>query len=126
MRLRNEIGLYEGVDSHADEGEADYRNDDYAYDLDALEPGAAVPADGLEHAPESVGEVEPQGGEPEDVYHENPPVSEGLHKQRVGVVDIGADSGELGELHLRPEMEQVEAEHSENHYSEHEHVARRP
>ena len=69
--------MKEGIDGNGDECEADDGSHDDADDLDSLEPGRTVPADGLEHAPEAVCEVEPQCHEPDDVEGYYPPFSEG-------------------------------------------------
>ena len=64
IRLSYEIGLDEGVHCNSDEHQADKAYYDDTDDLHSLEPGLSVPAYSLEHAPEAVGKVEPDGCEP--------------------------------------------------------------
>ena len=69
----------------SNEHEADDAGHDDADHLHSLEPGLAIPADGLEHAPETVEEVEPYSSEPSDVDDENYRAAEGLGKEKVKV-----------------------------------------
>ena len=122
IRLGDEVGLDEGVDRGGDEEEDDEGRDDDADDLEPLEPGLSAPADGLEHAPETVHEVKPDRPEPDDVEDEDPPMSESDVQQEVGIVLIVADAEHLGQLHLGPEMGEVEADEAENDDTEYEHI----
>ena len=121
--LGNECRLDERVDADQGEEDADEGGEDDTDHLDALEPGRAVPADSLEHAPEAVGEVEPDGKEPAEIESEDPPVSEHGREEKVGIVLEIADAEEFGKLHLGPEVEEMEADETEDYDSEHEHVA---
>ena len=52
-------------------------------DLESLLPNLVAPSDGLECAPESVSEVEPESCEPSDVDDHHPYASECLLKEEV-------------------------------------------
>ena len=124
--LSDEIGLDESIDSDACEEHADDADHDYTDILDALEPGGAVPAHSLEHAPESVYEVEPDGGEPDEVDHEHPPLAEYGSEEEVRIILESADVQEFWHLHLGPEVEEMEEDGTQDDDSEHEHIACRP
>lgn len=66
----------ECVHSHRCEDYPDKCSDDDADDLESLHPSLVVPAHCLEHTPESVAEVEPDGAEPYDVDEEYPDAAE--------------------------------------------------
>ena len=116
------VGLKEGVDRNADHGAYDEGRDDDADDLGALEPDLAAPADCLEHAPETVTEVEPQENEPDYVEEANPPGAERGVQEEIGIVLKDADAEHLGELHLGPEVAQMVAYEAEDDDAEDEHV----
>ena len=83
-----------------------------------------VPTNRLEHAPETVAQVEPDGHEPEDVDHQDPPSSKRGGQQ---VIRIGGDAaGEFLQLHLGPEMGQMEEQDTEDNDTQDEHVRRGP
>ena len=126
LRLGDKVGLDESVDRSGDEKEADDAGDDHADHLKALEPGLSAPADGLEHAPETVGQVQADRHEPDDVEDEDPPLAEGDVQQEIGIVLEIADAEHLGQLHLGPEMGQVEADETDDDDTEDEHVLGRP
>ena len=119
-RRGEEIAFDKGVDGNRNEQEDDDGADEYADDFQPLEPYRIVPSDGLEHRPETVVEMQPEGYEPDYVEHYHPPVAECGDKERVRV--FGLTSGELFQLHLRPEMGQVEREQSEDENAEDEHI----
>ena len=121
--LSDEIGLDESIDSDACEEHADDADHDYTDILDALEPGGAVPAHSLEHAPESVYEMEPDGCEPEEVDDKHPPVAEYGGEKKVRIILESADVQKLRHLHLCPEVEEVEEDSTQDHDSEDKHVA---
>ena len=122
----DEIRVDERVHGNDCEHEADDGNDYDADYLDPLEPGLAVPADGLEHTPESVGEVEPYGREPYEVEREAPPVAEVAVEEDIRVILVVADSEQLGKLHMGPELGEVEGDEAYDDKSEYEHVAGGP
>ena len=124
--LGDEIRLDEGVDRGDDEHQADQGNEDQADDLHALEPGLAVPAHGLEHAPETVYHVHPEGREPDQVDDNDPPAAEGNLQQQIGIILEVAYAEHLRQLHLGPEMGQVEGDQAQDHDAQHEHVLGRP
>ena len=126
LRLGDEVGLDEGVDRGCDEKDDDEAGDDDADDLEPLEPRLSAPAHCLEHAPEAVSEVQAYRGEPDEVEDEDPPFAESDVEQKVGIVLEIAYAEHLGELHLGPEMGQVEADEAEDDDAEDEHVLGRP
>ena len=108
--------------------ESDDDGDDDADDLDSLEPGLAAPADGLEHAPESVGEMEPESSEPHEVDDKHPPVAEESCKEVIRVVHIQLRGylEKLRHLHVSPELCEMECDHTQDDKSEDEHILGRP
>jgi len=122
IRLGDKVGLDEGVDSSGDEEEDDDASDDGADDLEPLEPGLSAPANGLEHAPETMGDVQADCHEPDDVEEDDPPFAEGDVQQEVGIVLIIAHAEHLGQLHLGPEVGEMEADESDDDDAEDEHV----
>ena len=72
------LGLHEEYHCLCDEEGDDDCGEPVGALLQAGEPCAAVPAAALEHRPEAVGHVEPQGYESNDVCHKNPPLREGF------------------------------------------------
>ncbi len=118
----DEVGLDEGIDGGGDEEEDDEGRYYDSDDLEPLEPGLPAPADGLEHAPETVYEVEPDSGEPDEIEDKDPPLAEGCIEQQVGIVLIIADAEHLRELHLGPEVGKVEADETEDDDTEDKHV----
>ena len=121
--LCNEIGLDECIDSDYGEKHADDADQNDADDLDALEPGSTVPAHCLEHAPESVYEMEPDGSEPEEVDDKHPPVAEYGGEKKVRIILESADVQKLRHLHLCPEVEEMEEDSTQDHDSEDKQVA---
>lgn len=92
--------------------------------IESLDPDLVAPANCLECAPETVGEVEPESSEPDDVENYNPPLTECGIEKNVRILSLSA--GELSELHVSPEMSKVESKDSENDDSENEHVLGSP
>ena len=103
--------------------ENDCRNDN-TYNLNSLEPNLVIPTYSLEHAPETVAEVEPYCYEPYDIDNEYPYASECVHEEGVRILSFA--SAEFEELHLSPEVGKVEEQDTENYDSEYEHVLCRP
>ena len=102
------------------EAEENQSCEDVGDDFESLEPDHVVPSESLECAPEAVGEVEPDGSEPDKVQNRDPPSSEGGVKK---IVRIGLlKPGEVLELHVCPEMGEVERDESEDDDSEDNHV----
>ena len=120
------VRLRVGVDSSGHEQENDDGGDDDADDLEALQPLLVVPADGLEHAPETVLQMQEQGDEPHDVQGYDPPFAEGGHEQGVGIVLIVADAEHLGKLHLGPEMGEMESQQAQDQDTEDGHILGTP
>ena len=125
LELHQEVSLDKRVDSNCYEDEADKADQDDSDDFDPLHPYASAPADSLEHAPESVSEMEPECHEPNDVQSGDPPVAEvvGQKDVRIVLIKLGSDLEELGHLHVSPELGKVEEDESEDHDTEYKHVA---
>ena len=88
--------------------------------LEPLEPYLVVPAYCLECAPESVCKVEPESPEPDDVDDYYIPVSEGRFKEHVWIGSFS--SCPFLELHVSPEMCEVECKDAEDDDTEDDHV----
>ena len=121
----DEICLKIGVDSRSYKEEDNQSAYNDADNFEPLEPVLVVPTDRLEHAPETVVQMEPESNEPDNVEEEHPDVAEGLVEEGIGVVD-GFFTHELLKLHLSPEMGEMEGEKSKNNDTENEHVLCRP
>ena len=89
----------------------------------------------LEHAPEAVGHVEPQGYESHQVAYGSPEIAESCLQEHGTHSGVGGSSGEVnsshsgdlrrndfGELHLSPELPQVEQQEGDDYEAEHKHV----
>ena len=126
IRLGDEVGLYEGVDRGGDEEEADEAGDDDADDLEPLEPGLSAPADGLEHAPETMGKMQADGHEPDYIEDEDPPFAEGDVQQEIRIVLEITYAEHLRKLHLGPEMGEMEEYESDDDDAEDKHILGRP
>lgn len=124
MLCKDEIRLYESVHCNGCECKAENGYDNDTDNLYTLEPGLSVPAYSLEHTPESVGKVEPQGCEPYKVEHEVDPAAEGCGKQKVRIPLFPAE--EHLELHLCPEMQEVVENEAQDDDSQNHHIAGRP
>ena len=122
ISLGDKVGLDEGIDRSGDEEEDDDAGNDNADDFEPLEPGLSAPADGLEHAPETVHEVKPYGGEPDEVEDKDPPLAERGVQEKVRVVLEVTDAEHLGKLHLGPEVSKVEADETEDYDAQDKHV----
>ena len=116
------VSVQESVYRYGDESENYQRGDHDADNLKSLEPSPAIPAYGLEHTPEAMAKMEPHGDEPDNVYQENPPGTEGGVKQIIRIRSLLADK--LLKLHVSPEMSEVEENDAEDDDSEHEHILR--
>ena len=126
-----QAGAEEVDENHDGEPEEYDRGDDVGDAFQTGVPGVVGPSDALEHRPYAVGEVEPQGGEPHEVDHHVVPLREGVADQRGAVggtvpEGVGVLSHELDELHLRPEVEEVEQQTGQDDESQDEHVFRSP
>ena len=122
ISLGDKVGLDEGIDRSGDEEEDDDAGNDNADDFEPLEPGLSAPADGLEHAPEAMNEVQTDSCEPNDIEDEDPPLAECNVQQEIRIVLIVTHSEHLGQLHLGPEMGEVEADETEDDDTEDQHV----
>ena len=106
-------------------------SDDIGETLEAGIPRVVGPTHALEHRPYAVCEVEPQGCEPYDVEGYEVPLREGVFDQS-GAVNgriserVLMTAHDLDELHLRPEVEEVECQTAQNDESDDEHVFRSP
>ena len=96
--------------------------------LEALDPGLVVPTYRLEHRPETVVEVEPEGDEADDVDNRGVDLRECLLEEecaRCGGEHV-VNATDLLELHLSPELDEMHHEEGEDDDAEHEHVLTRP
>ena len=114
--------MKEGVDRCRHEEEDNQGGHDGADNLESLEPYLVVPADGLEHAPEAMAEVEPDCGKPDQVDYKHPPLAEGRAEEIIRIILEIPDAEHFRKLHLGPEMGQVEEQDSKDDDSEDEHV----
>lgn len=115
------VGLKAGIACNGSEAEEDDCGEDICNPFESLEPYFVVPADCLECAPEAVCEVEPECPEPDYVDDNIVPLSECQGKEFVWIFRFG--SCPFLELHVCPEVSEVECKYSENDDSEHNHVA---
>ena len=118
--------------------QCDYNRSPPAGDfLEAFNPDVAVPADGVEHAPETVVHVQPKGTEADKVHHKCPPLRESDLEIESAEVGSGRHTfnhgesgkfvcGEFGKLHLCPELDKMDGEKCQHHDAEDEHVLGRP
>ena len=116
----------ESVYSDGNESEHDKGGDDGADNLESLHPRLIAPAEGLEHAPEAVREVEPDGDEPHDVESEDVPLAEYGGQEDIRVILISSHAEHLRQLHLSPEMAEMESDEAENDNAENRHILGRP
>ena len=63
------VGFNESEDSNCDETKYQDSSDDVGNYMPAFDPDIVVESQGLECAPETVSQVEPQGYEPDDVKY---------------------------------------------------------
>ena len=101
------MGFHIGVDGGAHEQKNDAGAQDDAQDPEARQPLLVIPADGLEHAPETVVQMQPDGHEPYDVQGQDPLMTEGVQKQEVRILRLFAH--EFLQLHLGPEVGKEES-----------------
>ena len=120
--LGDAVDLNESRDGSDHEHQADNGSDDGTDDLEPLEPGLSAPADGLEHAPKAMQQVQPQGDEPDDVQKQDPPFTESDLQEQVGIVLEIADAEHLGKLHLGPEMCEMESDETQDDQAEDNHI----
>ena len=114
------VCLKVSVNSNNREAENDDRNECVADVHESLLPDLVAQTHCLECAPETVAKVKAESYEPNDVENYNPKVLECLVKKEVRVFSVLAH--ELLELHLSPEVVEVESDEAENYDSEKEHV----
>ena len=86
-----DIGIHGSAQEH---GHDDGAHDD-ADNLQAGQPLLVVPADGLEHAPETVVQVQPDGDEPNNVQSQDPLLTEGIHQQEIRIANMESAIREL-------------------------------
>ena len=122
--LEKSVCLHESIDRYYYKGEAYQGRDHHSDNLKASKPSSAVPTDGLEHGPEAVDQVEPQDHEPCRIKDHHPPVLESGSEQQIRV--FGFTAGEVLELHLSPEVGEVETEEAEDQQAEDHHILGSP
>ena len=115
-------------DGHYDKAQADDGCKNVGDAFPAVEPYVVVDTQRLDSAPESVGEVEPQSYKPNEVKHYVNRVAECLLYQRDTILGIytGHVTQNLIELHLVPEIEEVQRQAQQDDDTQHEHVLRGP
>ena len=118
------VGLHIGVDGRSDEEKDDDGGNDDADNLGAFEPLLVAPADGLEHAPETVLQVQEQGDESDDVAAHDHGAAEGGEEQEIGI--LGLCTHEFLQLHLGPEVGEVEAQETQDEDAQDGHVLGAP
>ena len=123
--------LEEEDDNHQREAQEYNRGDDVGDALQTGIPRVVGPAHGLEHRPHAVREVEPQGGKPQQIDNHVVPLREGVGDERSTVGGAEAQrvlvlAHDFHELHLRPEVEQVEQQSAQDNPSQQQHVLRSP
>ena len=113
-------------ESQRDDGEKNHEDGDIdnADDLPTVEPNLATQSQRLHGAPESMGEMEPDGNEPNEVKHYEDRVGECLLNptKTIGGIEFGFHPHKLCKHHVVPEVEQVEQEAQQNDDAQHEHV----
>ncbi len=92
--------------------------------LEAAYPLVVVHANRLEGTPKAVGDVEPQSHKPDEIDHAHPGLAEGCLQGYIAAVGLMAHN--LGQLHLGPELEQVQHQEAQHYDTQHEHVLRSP
>ena len=97
--------MKECVNSNNSKHKEDDSRNDNTYNLNSLEPNLVIPTYSLEHAPETVAEVEPYCYEPYEIDNEYPYVSECVHEEGVRILSFA--SAEFEELHLSPEVGKI-------------------
>ena len=118
------VCLSECVNCNSAEAENDNRYENITDIGKSLLPFLVAKTDSLECAPETVAEVKTEGYEPYDVDCNHPPVLECEVEKNVRVFSVL--SHELFELHVCPEVVEVECNEAKNYDSEEEHVLRCP
>lgn len=115
-------------DGHYDKAQADDGCKNVGDAFPAVEPYVVVDTQRLDGAPESVGEVEPQSYEPDEVNNYINRAAEGFANQGDTVVriDLGQVTDNLVELHLVPEVEEVQSQTQYHDDTQYEHVLRSP
>jgi len=123
------------IDHHDDcEAEEYERGDRIGNALQSRIPRVVGPAHGLEHRPYTVCQVEPQRSEPQQIDEDIIPLRERVSDQRstVGCRDgAAADqrrvaAQDFDELHLRPEVEEMQCQTGQHDESDDQHVFRGP
>ena len=105
-----------------------YCNNQSVYFSDAFptaNPNLIVQTYGMESRPETVTEVKPQGPYPNDVNKSHHRVGELVDNQFIGIFSRSSPDKML-QLHLRPEIEQMDNDNPQYDYTEYQHVARLP
>ena len=103
---------------------AEAENDDSNYSIadvsESLLPVLVAETHSLECAPEAMAEVKTECNKPNDVENNHPPVLECLIEKEVRVLCVM--TLELLELHLSPEVVEVDCYDTENYNTKNEHV----
>jgi len=112
------------VASRGNEEQHDEGGHNNTNDFEALEPLLVIPTNGLEHAPETVLQVEEQGDEPYDITGQNPRIAEGGNEEIIRILCLCTH--EFLQLHLGPEVGEVETEQTQDDDAQDGHVLGAP
>ncbi len=120
LAAEDAVCLEETVDCRNDESADDDCNYNIADIEESLLPNLVSQTHSLECAPETVAEVESESYEPYDVDSHHPPALECEVEEYIWIFSVLTH--ELLELHVSPEMVEVESHETENDNSENKHV----
>ena len=118
------VSLAVSVDCYNCETENDDRYKSIADISESLFPDLVAQTHCLECTPETVAEVKTESYEPYDVDNYHPPVLECLVEKEIRILSVL--DHELLELHVSPEVVEVECHEAENDNTEKKHVLRSP
>jgi len=114
---------------YQNEAKDEQRHVSNADDLPAAEPSLTIPAKSLESRPETVGQMEPESCEPNEIEHHEERVGECLDNPTEAVGRIALQSlnaKQLSKHHVVPEVVQMQKDAEQDNKTEHKHVLRRP
>lgn len=129
-RVKSRVAKASGANAKEEaegDGGVNEENDDSVDLRETLKtrnPKGVRQTDRLEGAPEPVGDVIVDRGEPHEIEDAELPLREKIDDKIVGVLTFAANP--VLELHLGPEIDEMDSKESEDDDPEHEHVLRRP
>lgn len=110
----------EEIERDSDVSDEDDERVDFRENFESWEPLGVIETEGLEGAPEAVGDMEVDRDEPDDIDQAVVPLAELINQDFVGVSSFFTE--EMLQLHFGPEVRQVQEEESDNEHAEDEHV----